>query len=137
MSKYRPPSRKSKYYLPKEDYLTAVHYARRYPTLIAEYNVLADTAGAIRYDKDRVQTSGDYDSTFEAAVRLTEIGDKIHKIENALELATPDNALRRYLQQSVCDGMMEFQLKQRGMKCGHGTFSAMRRRFYFELSKKI
>lgn len=137
MSRYRPPSRKSKYYLPKEDYLTAVHYARRYPLLLAEYNVLADTAGAIRYDKDRVLTSNDFDSTFEAASKLMEISGKLHKIENALELASPSRTLMEYLRQSVCEGVMEYQLKQQGMKCGHGTFSTMRSRFYYELSKKI
>ncbi len=137
MSKYRPPSKKSKYYLPKETYFTVIHYAKQYPVLLAEYNVLADTAGAIRYDKDRVQSSGDYDSTFEAAVRLTEIGEKIHKIENALELSAPTKTLRWFLQQSVCFGLTRFQLKQQGMKCRDQHFSDMRSRFFYELSKKI
>ena len=31
MGKYRTPSPNSKYSLPKEDYLTAIHYSLRYP----------------------------------------------------------------------------------------------------------
>jgi len=137
MSKYRAPSRKSKYYLPKETYLTVVHYALRYPTLLAEYNTLADTAGAIRYDKDKIQSSVDYDSTFEAAVKLAEIGKKLRNIEDALEIASPSIALKGYLRKNVCEGSSEYQLIQQGMKCGHNRFSVMRGMFYFELAKKV
>lgn len=137
MSKYRPPSKKSEWYLPKETYLTVVHYAKQYPVLLAEYNVLADTAGTIRYDKDKVQTSDNYDSTFETAVKLTEIGEKIHRIEDALELSAPTKTFRKYLILSVCNGLTLYQLRNRGLKCKNKTFSDMRSRFYFELSKKI
>ena len=137
MSRHRAPSIKSKYYLPKEEYLTVVHYALRYPALLSEYNVLADTAGAIRYDRDKVQTSVDYDSTFEAATKLAKIGEKLHKIENALELSAPNETMKKYLRQSVCDGLSEYQLIQQGMRCGHGMFSNMRGRFYYELAGMI
>ena len=31
MGKYKAPSEKYKYYIPKEDYLTAIHFSLRYP----------------------------------------------------------------------------------------------------------
>ena len=36
--KYRTLSEKNTYYLPKEEYLTAIHYALRYPLMLAELN---------------------------------------------------------------------------------------------------
>ena len=54
--KYRTLSEKNTYYLPKEEYLTAIHYALRYPLMLAELNDARDTSSAIRYDKDCVQT---------------------------------------------------------------------------------
>ena len=54
--KHRILSEKNKYYLPKEDYLTAIHYALRYPMMLAELDDVRDTSTAIRYDKDKVQT---------------------------------------------------------------------------------
>lgn len=57
MSKYRLPSENSKYYIPKEDYLTAIHYSLRYPLLKEEVESMADTSKAIAYDKDKVQSS--------------------------------------------------------------------------------
>ena len=70
MSKYRTPSTSSKYYIPKEDYLTAIHYSLRYPLWKEEVADMANTAKAIVYDKDKVQSSSGYDSTYEAAVRI-------------------------------------------------------------------
>ena len=53
MGKYRPPSEKSKYYIPKEDYLTAVHYALRYPLWQQDLRDMANTSKGISYDKDK------------------------------------------------------------------------------------
>ena len=80
MSKYRLPSENSKYYIPKEDYLTAIHYSLRYPLLKEEVESMADTSKAITYDKDKVQSTSDYDSTMEAAIKIME-SDKQHKMQ--------------------------------------------------------
>ena len=68
MSKYRILSTKNKYSLPKEDYLTAIHYSLRYPLWVEELKTAADTGRAIRYDKDKVQSSNDFDQTAEVFV---------------------------------------------------------------------
>jgi hypothetical protein len=135
MSKYRVPSEKSKYYIPKEDYLTAIHYSLRYPLLKQEVEDMANTARAIVYDKDKVQTSGNYDSTYEAAVRIQEKQHKIQLIDETIEQVAGD--LADYLRKGVCYGLTFDQLKGKGMPCEDKKYYTMRRHYYYELSKKI
>ena len=139
MGHYRTPSKSNKYYLPKEEYLTAVHYALRYPLLIEELKTTAnaDTGQAIRYDKDRVQTSNLYDATSETAMQRAMIQEKIDKIMDTLEEATDSAHEKKYLRLHVCYGFTQWQLEDKGMKCGRYRFSDMRQYFYYLLSKKI
>ena len=137
MSKYRPPSRKNKYYIPKEDYLTAIHYSLRYPIWKQEIDSIADTAKAIRYDKDKIQSSGDYDSTFEAAVKLSEsdIAKKVNLIDDTISEVS--KGMDNWLRLGVCYGLTFDQLKIKGMPCERDMYYQMRRHYYYELSKKI
>lgn len=135
MSKYRTPSTSSKYYIPKEDYLTAIHYSLRYSLLKQEVEDLANTAGAIRYDKDRVQTSGNYDSTFEAAVRIQEKQSKLQLIDDTIAMVA--DGLDDWLRLGVCYGLTFDQLKGKGMPCERDKYYLMRRHYYYVISKKI
>lgn len=135
MSKYRAPSERSKYYIPKEDYLTAIHYSLRYPLWLAEVKDKADTSAAIRYDKDKVQTSGNSDPTFEAAVRVSEILDKINLIDDVISKVAP--GMEFYLRLGVCYGLTFDQLKGKKMPCERDMYYTMRRHYYYELSKRI
>ena len=137
MSKYRALSRKNKYYIPKEDYLTAIHYSLRYPIWRQEIDAIADTAKAIRYDKDNVQSSGDFDATFEAAVKLTEsaIAKKLKLIDDTISQVS--KGMDNWLRLGVCYGLTFDQLKNKGMPCERDMFYEIRRHYYFELSKQI
>ena len=135
MSKYRIPRKKSKYYLPKEEYLTAVHYSLRYPSLLAEYNAIADTSGTIRYDQERVQTSGSFDSTESAGIRLAEIKTKLNIIDTAIKETSKE--FGEYLRMGVCYGFTFEQLKGKGMPCEHAKYYRMRREYLYKLAKKI
>ena len=137
MGKYRMPSKNSKYYIPKEDYLTAIHYSLRYPLWKQELDDYANTSRAIAYDKDKVQTSGDYDSTFEAAVRISEseMSMKVKLIDNTIALVA--KGLDEYLRLGVCYGLTFEQLKGKGMPCERDMYYLMRRHYYFELSRRI
>ena len=137
MSKFRPPSKKNKYYIPKEDYLTAIHYSLRYPIWKQELDSVADTSRAINYDKDNVQSSGDYDSTFEAAVKLTEsaIARKVQMIDSTISIVA--KGMDNWLRLGVCYGLTFNQLKNKGMPCERDLYYDMRRHYYFELSQKI
>ena len=134
--KYRTPGIKNKYYIPKEDYLTAIHYSLRYPIWKMEMDSIADTSRAIRYDKDNVQ-SGDYDSTFEAAVLLTEstTAKKIRLIDDIITQVS--KGLDNWLRLGVCYGLTFEELKSKGMPCERGLYYQIRRHYYFELAKKI
>lgn len=135
MSKYRTPSTSSKYYIPKEDYLTAIHYSLRYPLWKEEVADMANTAKAIVYDKDKVQSSSGYDSTYEAAVRIQEKQSKIQLIDDTIMLVA--DGMDYWLRLGVCYGLNFDQLKGKGMPCERDKYYLMRRRYYFEISKRI
>ena len=137
MGKYRTPSSNSKYYIPKEDYLTAIHYSLRYPLWKEEVADMSNTARAITYDKDKVQTSSDYDSTFEAAVRVME-SNKLHKIQIIDDtIALVADGMDYWLRLGVCYGLNFNQLKGKGMPCEDKKYYTIRRRYYYELVKRI
>ena len=139
MGFYRTPAESSEYYLPKEEYLTAIHYALRYPYLLAELNTVAnaDTSQAIQYDKPRVKSSGAYDPVSSTAIKRDEIREKIEKIEKALDFATKDDAEKKYLIMGVCHGANYWQLDRAGIPCGKARYYKIRRVFYYTLSKLI
>ena len=137
MGKYRTPSEKSKYYIPKEDYLTAIHYALGYPLLKEEVETMADTSKGISYDKDKVQSSSGYDMTFEAAVKIAE-SNKQHKmqlIDDTIRLVA--DGMDYWLRLGVCYGLTFDQLKGKGMPCERDFYYLMRRKFYYVLAKRI
>ena len=135
MGKYRTPSKNSKYYIPKEDYLTAIHYSLRYPIWKEEVADMANTAKAIVYDKDKVQTSNGYDSTYEAAVRIQEKQHKLQLIDDTIHDVA--DGLDYWLRLGVCYGLTFDQLKGKGMPCEHKKYYLIRRMYYYKLSKKI
>lgn len=135
MAKYRIPSEKSKYYIPREDYLTAIHYSLRYPLWLAEIKNKADTSKAIRYDEEKVQTSGDSDTTADAAIKISEINEKINLIDGIIRKVAPD--MEYWLRLGVCYGLTFDQLKGKKMPCERDAYYLMRRHYYYELSKKI
>lgn len=137
MAKYRTLSEKNKYYLSKHSYIACIHYALQYRDWKAELEANRDTRGAIRYDKDRVQTSGDYDSTSETAMRMMAIQKRVDLIEECISAACDGSNLERYVRLGVCYGFTFFQLQENGIPCGKDLYYDIRRRFYFELSKKI
>lgn len=137
MSQYRTPSERSKYHIPKEDYLTAIHYSLRYPLWKEEVETMANTSKGISYDKDRVQSSCNYDSTYETAVKVME-SDKQHKmqiVDDTINLVA--KGMDYWLRLGVCYGLTFDQLKGKGMPCERDTYYLMRRRYFFELAQRI
>ena len=136
MSKHRPPSKNSKYYLPKETFLTVIHYCKQYPIWIDELKRLPVTGRAIRYDQDRVQASGDYDPTSSIAIRRAEITKKKETVDTVAIMVAGD-VMARWLLQGVCDGKTFYELHHDGMPCQKDMYYMLRRRFYYEMSKRI
>lgn len=135
MSKHRIPTSKSKYFVPKETFLTAVHYCKQYPLWIAELSLFSGGGKAIRYDTDRVQTSNQSDPTMEIAARRVEIEKKVKKVEDTARLVAND--LDQWIIQGACYDLTYYQLKQRGIPCGKDLYYSLRRKFYCEISRRI
>lgn len=138
MAKYRAPSESSKYYLPKEEYLTVVHFSLQYPRWVDELRTVADTRRAITYDADKVQSSfkKGVDETSGAALRAYALTEKIKKVRDSAKASAPEHMVK-WLILSVCHDMSFYQLVDRGMICSRRFYTDMRARYYFELSKKI
>ena len=138
MSKYRTPSENSKYYIPKEDYLTAIHYALGYPLLKEEVETMADTSKGISYDKDKVQSSSDYNPTEAAAINAAELQHKLDIIDEAIAKVA-DEDLEEYLRLHVCNGYTYWQLTngRLHMPLNKNEFGELRQHFYYELYQSI
>lgn len=130
-----PKSQKTSYYLPKEDYITAVHYALRYPTLLADLPS-PDSSSGISYDKERVQSSNQYDATSDLATRRMAIAQKLKIIDDAILEVAPEG-IEHFLKLGVCYGFTYKQLQGRNIPMNSRQYYAMRRHFYFNLISKI
>lgn len=137
MGKYRILSENNQYYLPKHTYLTCIHYALQYRDWKARLDSDRDSRGAIRYDKDRVQTSMDGDSTSDIAIKMIEIEEKCKMIDECISIACDGSNLDRWVRLGVCYGFTIYQLLDDKMPCGKNMYYNIRQRFYYELSKKI
>ena len=124
MSKYRTPSVNSKYYIAKEEYLTAIHWCLRYPLWCAELELEPDTGKAIEYDKDHVQTSNDFDPVSSLAIRRAEIAAKKKLLEDTIREV--DGGLYHYLIMGIGYGFTEHLLWEKGMPCSHIYYYSIR-----------
>lgn len=137
MGKYRTLSESNQYYLPKHTYLTCIHYALQYRDWRAMLDADRDTRGAIQYDKDKIQTSNDFDSTSATAMKMIEIEEKCKMIDECITIACDGSNIDRWLRLGVCYGFTVYQLLDDKMPCGKDLYYKIRQRFYYELSKKI
>lgn len=135
MFKVKAPKKNSQYWVPVEDFRTALHWSLRYPLWVAELSLEPDTAQAIRYDKDKVQTSNQYDSTMETAIRRDELRRKKDLLESVVRSVAPD--IYNYLLLGVTQGRTVYQLINEGMPCGKDYYISKRQQYYYEISKKI
>ena len=135
MFKVKTPTKDSKYWVPVEDFKTALHWSLRYPLWIAELSIEPDTSMAIRYDKDKVQTSGNYDATVETAIRRDELRRKAELLEGTVREVAPE--IYKYLLLGVTQGRTVYQLLDEGMPCSKDYFIERRQQYYYEISKKI
>lgn len=128
---------KNPYYLPKQEFLTVLHFALQYPAWEAELRTVPDTSKAITYDADKVQTCGDYDPNVETAMRRYTIAMKKKLVDDTIAEVAPEIA--DHLLLGVCYGFTFWQLKamEKPIPCEKDMYYNRRRRFYYELSKKI
>lgn len=135
MCKVKTPTEKSRWWVPEEDFRTAVHWARRYPSWIDELSVLPDSSKAIVYDKEKVQSSNSYDPTSDLAMRRAELTRKKDLLEDVVRLVAPE--IYEYLLLGVTRGLAVHELISRGMPCSKDYYTDRRQRFYYILSRRI
>ena len=83
MSRDYQRQKNNKYLLPSTVYHKTLWTIRDYYRVKETLNALADTSAGIAYVKDKVQTSGNSDTVFNAAVRYGEAKHLIDAIEKA------------------------------------------------------
>ena len=135
MSKHRTPSENCKYYIPKETFLTVIHYCKQYPLWEAELSIEPDTGKALAYDGVKVQTSNEYDPVAAMAIRRTALKKKKVAVDEVAEMTA--GVLAKWVLLGVCYDLPYHQLKQRGIPCGKDLYYKVRRLFYFEMAKRI
>lgn len=135
MPKHRILSEKSKYYLPKETFLTVVHYCKQYPLWDEELSAMTDTSKAITYDQDRVQVSPDSDPTSELAIRRAGISKKKDMVDDTAKRVA--GRIWKWLLLGVCYDYPYYYLAEHGIPCGKDLYYKLRRRFYYEISKQV
>lgn len=135
MTDTRELSKKNEYYLPKETLLTAKHYTMQYKLWQKELREIENTQRAISYDGVKVQTNGCGDPVFLATAKAEELRGKVQKVESTIHLVADD--IYFYLLMGVAYGWSFQQLKAKGMPLEKNAYYIRRRRYYWEISKKI
>ena len=135
MTQIRNPKPKSKHFIPKELFLMTIHFCRQYPDWIAQLEVLTDANTGIAYDKDRVQTSNQYDSTSALAMKRAAMSRKIDMVRSAAKAVAGHQY--KWLILGCCYGEPFYALRHKGIPCGKNLYYAWRRQFYYELSQKL
>ena len=128
-------SEKNEFYLPKEEFLTVLHFSLQYPNWVQELRTEPDTSNAITYDEERVQTSGGYDACSETAMRRYALAKKKQLVEDTVREVAPE--IYEYLLLGVAYGWTFWQLKQQGIQCEKTMYYERRRKFYYILAQKI
>ena len=137
MSKGRRPTKKSKHYVAPALWDHAITFCRCYPLWKAELSV-CDSSKAIRYDIDRVQTSGDYDPTETLGIRRAEIQEKVDLVERAAAIATQSEVIQELLILGVTHGLSYNTLRMRfDIPCGHNQYNEYRRTMIKYIADKI
>ena len=134
--KFRTPSKRSPYWIDKEDYRAAVYWCKRYPLWIKELETLPDTSKAITYDVDKVQTSNSFDATADTAIQRSEILSKVMLLEGIAKAVMPE--CPEYLIRGVTEeGVKIEDLIASGMPFGRNLYQKRRQQFYFLIAKRI
>lgn len=136
MRRSRRPRRSSKYWIEPELFDNVVTFCRCYPLWVRELQTLPDGNRAIQYDKDKVQTSNQYDATAELALKRVETERKVNLIRTTAMIASPE--LWEWIIKGVTtnDYTIEELIRQ-GMPASRNYYSKVKSYFYYLLSRRI
>lgn len=112
-----------------------VYYCKQYPIWEAELEAMTDTSRAITYDQERVQTSHNSDPTADLALRRAEISRKKEMVDQTAQAVAGN--MWHWLILGACHDHPYYYLQQSGIPCGKDMYYNLRRKFLFEMAKKI
>ena len=127
MSRDYQRQRNNKYLLPNTVYNKTLWTIRDYYRVKETLNSLADTSAGIAYDKDKVQTSSNPDTVFNAAVRY---GDAKH-IVNIIDHARA-NMPKEY-QQGVWNNILFHS--RFPLDADRSTYGRVKSRFIYDVAE--
>ncbi len=133
--KIKTPNEKSENYIEPPLYRHAVSWCLCYQTWKDRLRLLTDTSKGIRYDLDKVQSSGDSDPTAALAEMRMEYSNKIKLLETTVEEVAPE--IYDYLLLGVTIGLNYYQMQNRGIPCSAKYYYRKRQQLYYEIAKKI
>lgn len=130
-------SKKNKYYISKHRYYELKHFCLQYPEWKEEYARLVLEIGADGYILDGMPKGSDkLDRTYEKAVKLAQIKEKIRMVDDAAISVDPD--IWRYLLKAVTEGYSFTYLKTvMNIPCEKDMYYDRYRKFFYLLSRKI
>lgn len=128
-------SRKNKYWLERQKYLTLYHYCLQYQSWKDEY-VTLDGKKAMVYD-GMPHGSSVGSPTENLAIKRAKLSDKIKQLEETA--VETDPALAKWILKGVTDENATYTYLQMMMDipCSQNTYHARKRRFYWLLDKKM
>lgn len=130
-----PKDRKSKYYIEKEDFLTALHWCRRYPQWKRQLAEIPITVSSCNYDSETGGGTPESSPVERIALKRVEISNKVMLLENIAAMVAPE--IYPYLLKGVTSSCTYQQLRNEGIPCGQRQYYEARRKFYYFISKKI
>lgn len=133
MGEIRIPKKNGEYVIPKEKYLTAVHYCRQYKDWLKEYRSLGGEPRALQYDGS-THGSGQGNPTEQIGIRREELDRKMRTVESAVYEAGPE--IYRWLLRGVTEqGMTYESLYRLHIPCSRQRYYHCRRKAYYLISE--
>lgn len=77
-------------------------YIQRYPDWVNEIETLADCRQGIKYDSDHVQSFKSSDETYDIALRIMTLQDKIDAVERVLNQMYSKDGIISAMRQAYC-----------------------------------
>ena len=133
--KIKTPNEKNENYIEPPLYRHAVSWCLCYQTWKDRLKLLTDSSKGLRYDLDKIQSSGDSDPTFDLAQKRLEYSTKIKTLEDTVMEVAPE--IYDYLLLGVTVGLNYYQMQNKGIPCGAKYYYSKRQQLYFEIAKKI
>ena len=124
----KAPGEGNKDFIPRNLYHGAIAWCEEYPDWLDLLESTLDTSHAIRYDLDKVQTSGDSDPTAKTAIMRAKYSRNKDILENTVREVAPE--IYPWMLKGITQGLKFDDLKRSGIPCSDKYFYIRRRQVY-------